>query len=182
MPKFTTTSPLPRDIDRAAALALLHDHVTMIDLNPLVTSRERMDTPPRGQTNDPDQEWYAVTDRIDYLPRGWPGGLTTGSVAYTCGFRDVPDGMETHCLAAMGVETRSRWVVVDGSSGSGEGGVEGGSGGGEGAGLCLREEVDLRCNVLLAAFVRSTIIRSHDDLVGRFVARVRERQGRQEAE
>ncbi|KAF4126533.1 hypothetical protein GMORB2_0269 [Geosmithia morbida] len=203
---FSTTTPLPSDIDRDTVLSFLHNHAGMIDLNPLVRSREKLDKPPpaaaaaeaaaaaaaaqtsAGEGGDGDCKattaWYAVTDRVYYLPGGWPGGLSSGAVSYTCAFRDLPDGMETHCFAAMGVETRSRWSVASTGGGGGGAGDElrrsesqdsmllDGDGSGR---LHLREDVDVRSNLLLAGFIRRTIIKSHGALVDTLIERVRER-------
>ncbi|KAG5916615.1 hypothetical protein E4U53_004289 [Claviceps sorghi] len=145
MPKrtlFTTTTPLPPGVSRDAAVSLLHDHVSMIDLNPLVQERHRIPPPPHAPDEEREWAWYSVTDRLSFIP---------GRVAYTCSFGDGPRGLRTHAYAALGVETRSTWSVGD-----------------DAGGLHLREDVHLRCHVLLACLVRRTIRKSHAALGMRF--------------
>ncbi|KAG8425033.1 hypothetical protein J3458_001776 [Metarhizium acridum] len=159
---FTTVTPLPLGLTRDVAVAFLHDHLQMIDLNPLIKDRHRI-PPPR---HAPDEEvscvWYSLTDRVSYLP----GGLASSDVTYTAAFHDLPRGIQTHCYAPMGVETRSKWSIGGSMPGEPLEPVELGLGAPT-TGLYLREDVDLRCNILMARFVKKTIKKSHSTLVDR---------------
>ena len=82
---FTTISPLPADIPREVVISFLHNHLEMIDLNPLVKERHVIDPPKHAKADELDRIWYSLTDKISYLP----GGLVTGDVSYTCAFFDL---------------------------------------------------------------------------------------------
>ncbi|KAG5976338.1 hypothetical protein E4U55_007405 [Claviceps digitariae] len=162
---FTSITPLPRDLTRDAAIAFLHDHVSMIDLNPLIQQRHRIPPPPHCLDDERGCAWYSLTDKVAYLP----GGFGPDHITYTCAFHDLPRGLQTHCYAPLGVETRSKWSV--GGCVPGEP-VELGVGV-PAQGLYLREDVDLRCNILVAGLVKKTILKSHGVLVERLTEAAR---------
>ncbi|KAL2015022.1 hypothetical protein VTK56DRAFT_6522 [Thermocarpiscus australiensis] len=159
---FTTITPLPAGVTRQVVLDFLHNHEEMINLNPLVKERHPIPTPPHAPADEQDCRWYSLTDKISYLP----GGLMAGNVTYTCAFHDLPSGLQTHCYAPAGLTIRDKWTV-------------GGSLPGEPAppvelglrvpptGLYLREDVEMRCNVIMTSFVRKTLKKSHAALVDR---------------
>ncbi|KAM3499349.1 hypothetical protein MY10362_007385 [Beauveria mimosiformis] len=166
--KFTSVTPLPAGMTRQAAVRFLQDHAAMIDLNPLVTARHRIPAPSSAPPDEAACAWWAVTDRIAYLP----GGLATGSVSYRCVFLDLPGvGLQTHCYAPMGVDLRTRWSVGGGGGGSALPGelreqVEPGIDDAQTpAGLHLREDTELRCCVIMTAFVKKTLKGAHKRLV-----------------
>ncbi|KHN97048.1 uncharacterized protein MAM_05157 [Metarhizium album ARSEF 1941] len=159
---FTTVTPLPYGLTREAAVAFLHDHLQMIDLNPLVRDRHRIPPPPHAPDEELGCVWYSLTDRVSYLP----GGLASSDVTYTAAFHDLSRGIQTHCYAPMGVETRSKWSIGGSMPGEPLEPVELGLGAPT-TGLYLREDVDLRCNVFMTSFVKKTIKRSHSGLVDR---------------
>ncbi|KAK0751121.1 hypothetical protein B0T18DRAFT_63303 [Schizothecium vesticola] len=161
---FTTITPLPLSLSRDVVVTFLHDHLEMIDLNPLVKERHPIPPPPHAEPEEQTCVWYSLTDKISYLP----GDLYTGDVTYTCAFRDLPDGLQTHCYAPAGLNIRDSWTVhrsqpAEFRVGPGLGAPE--------AGLYIREEVDMRCNMLLTAFVRRTLKKSHAALVERLKVR-----------
>ncbi|RDA95014.1 hypothetical protein CP533_2103 [Ophiocordyceps camponoti-saundersi (nom. inval.)] len=147
---FTTTTPLPPTATRPAALRLLTSHSSMIDLNPLVTSRQWLSTPPPQappSERSEQYEWYAITDRLCCCL-----GLT-----YVASFHDEEDGgLRTHTFAPLGLEIRGLWSLVDE----------------DGGGLAVRETVELTCSRLLVGFVEGTLKRAHRTLVERFSQRV----------
>lgn len=96
---FTTISPLPPSITRQVVIDFLHNHLEMIDLNPLVIERHPIDPPPHATPDEVRCIWYSLTDKISYLP----GGLADGDVTYTCAFHDLPHGIQTHCYAPAGL-------------------------------------------------------------------------------
>ncbi|OAA60781.1 hypothetical protein ISF_05820 [Cordyceps fumosorosea ARSEF 2679] len=183
MPKqstFTTVTPLPAGMTRQAAIDFLQDHEAMIDLNPLVTDRRRLPSaPPSAPADEHRCAWYEVTDRIAYLP----GGLASGSVRYRCAFLDLAGiGLQTHCYAPMGVDLRTRWSVGGSEPGEPREPRELGlHGDGDGArllppdGLYLREDTELRCGVVMTAFVKRTLRCSHRKLAERLAQRASER-------
>jgi len=144
---FTTTSPLPLSIPASVVLTFLHDHQEMIDLNPLVKERHPIPPPPHAPLEEQSCVWYSLTDKISYLPG------VSGDVTYTCAFTDLPDGIATHCYAPAGLTIRDRWTLVMSNH--------------RGGGLAIREEVQMRCNMLLTAFVKRNIKKSHATLIER---------------
>ncbi|KAK3353057.1 hypothetical protein B0T25DRAFT_453811, partial [Lasiosphaeria hispida] len=159
---FTTISPLPPGIPRNVVVDFLHDHQEMIDLNPLVKERHPIKPPPHSEPEELHCVWYSLTDKISYLP----GGLATGEVTYTCAFNDLPTGLQTHCYAPAGLTIRDKWTVNGSLLGEPREAVELGIGA-PAAGLYIREDVDMRCNVFMAGFVKKTLKKSHGALVER---------------
>ncbi|KAK7748570.1 hypothetical protein SLS53_000590 [Cytospora paraplurivora] len=165
---FTTISPLPAGISREVVIDFLQSHVDMIDLNPLVKERHPIKPPPEAPDDEIDCVWYSLTDRITYLP----GGLASGDVSYTCAFHDLPTGIQTHCRAPLNVDIRDKWTLNGTLPGEPAEPVELGIGA-PATGLYIREDVDLRCNILLTSFVKKNIKRSHVTLVNRLVERAK---------
>lgn len=163
---FTTITPLPSDLSRQQVVDFLHDHLAMIDLNPLIIERHQIDPPPHAPEDEKKCVWYSMTDRIDYLP----GGLASGQVTYTAAFFDSSDGLQTHSYAPMGLDLRGRWSVGGTMPGERPQPVELGLGA-PATGLYLREDVDMRCNMLMVSFVKKTIKKSHGTLVEKLSAR-----------
>ncbi|KAF2773793.1 hypothetical protein EJ03DRAFT_340679 [Teratosphaeria nubilosa] len=152
---------LPSSITREAALAFLHDHIGMIELNPLVIRHQTTAAPPGASEEERGHcSWYEITDIIHYLP----GGLAKGEVSYKGGFYDMPNGLQTHVFAPAGVDLRGKWTVGGNMPGEprepAELGVDKPK-----EGLYLREETQLRCNIFLINFVKRNLRKSHDVLV-----------------
>jgi len=169
MPKtatFTTITPLPAGITRQSVLDMYRDHLAMIDLNPLVVERFKCKPPGYAPTDEYWAMWYTIKDKVSYLP----GGLATGSVSYHACFHDLPDGLETHVYAPLGLDIRGKWSV-------------GGSLPGEPKpppvkgiptprhGLYIREDVKMTCSSILLSFVKRTFKDSHASLVEQLVER-----------
>lgn len=149
---FTVVTPLPAGIPRHAAVAALHDHAGLIGLSPLVVQQQRVAAPAHSAPDERGDAWFRFTEAVPLLPRPLP--RCTVRVDALCSFADLSDGVRSHTLPPLGLDLRVRWQVADG----------------EPAGaLCLREEVELRCNALLMAFVRGTIEKSHAALTARLV-------------
>ncbi|KAM0432834.1 hypothetical protein ACHAPT_004536 [Fusarium lateritium] len=163
---FTSITPLPSSITRQVVIDFLHDHLEMIDLNPLIKERHPIPPPPHASAEEQRCVWYSLTDRIDYLP----GGVVSGQVSYTCAFYDLPEGLQTHCYAPMGLDIRDRWSIGGSMPGEPPQPVELGLNAPM-TGLYLREDVDLRCNMLMAAFVKKTLKKSHGSLVDKLAAK-----------
>ncbi|QPG94705.1 hypothetical protein C2857_006772 [Epichloe festucae Fl1] len=160
MPKrslFTSITPLPLGLSREAAVAFLHDHIQMIDLNPLVRERHRIPPPPHSPEEELGCAWYSLTDKLA------SGHMT---ITYTCAFHDLARGLQTHCYAPMGVETRSKWSIGGSVPGEPSEPAELGLGAPP-SGLYVREDVDLRCGIIMASFVKKTIRKSHAVLADR---------------
>ncbi|OLN88054.1 hypothetical protein CCHL11_00458 [Colletotrichum chlorophyti] len=166
---FTTISPLPAGISREAVLEFLHNHIEMIDLNPLIKERHLIKPPAHAPPEEHACTWYSLTDEISYLP----GGLATGDISYTCCFHNLPTGLQTHCYAPMGLDIRDKWTVAGSMPGEPIEPVELGIGAPL-TGLYIREDVDMRCNVFTTSFVKKTLKKSHGLLVDRLKSKIRE--------
>lgn len=91
-----------------------------------------------------------------------------GKVSYKACFHDTPYGLQTHIYAPLGLDIREKWSI-------------GGSLPGEPPeprelgldvprqGLYLREDGDMKCNMLLTSFVRKNLDNAHKVLVERIL-------------
>lgn len=99
-----------------------------------------------------------------------PGRMVTGKVDYYACFHDLPDGLQTHCFAPMGLDIRARWRVGGALPGEPREPDEIGLGLPK-EGLYLREDVTMKCNIMLTSFVKKTFKKSHERLVARLAER-----------
>ncbi|TVY29523.1 hypothetical protein LHYA1_G001479 [Lachnellula hyalina] len=159
---FTTLTPLPAGISRETVLETLHDHLEMIDLNPLVEERHLIKPPPKSTAEEYHCQWYSLTDRVSYLP----GGLASGKVTYTACFHDLPVGLQTHVYAPMGLNIKNKWSLGGSLPGEAVAPVEMGVGAPL-QGLWIREDVDMKCNIMMTSFVKKTLKKAHAALVDR---------------
>ncbi|KAL2114405.1 hypothetical protein VUR80DRAFT_8095 [Thermomyces stellatus] len=159
---FTTVTPLPASVSRQAAIACLHDHLSLIDLNPLVKSRHHLISPPaHALPSELHCTWYVITDRL--VP-GLPA-----PVSYTAAFQNLPNGVHTHAYAPAGRDTKEWWTIGGTLPGETPETVESGLDIPK-EGLYLRHDVEARCNVLVAGFVKKTLKKVHTALVEHIVA------------
>lgn len=161
---FTTVTALPAGITRETVLETLHNHVEMIDLNPLVTERHPIKPPPEATPEEYHCQWYSVTDKVNYLP----GGLYSGSVTFNACFHDLPDGLQSHIYAPLGLNMKGRWTLGGSLPGEPRQAVEIGLGVPK-TGLWLREDVEMKVNVVMGGFVKKTTKKAHLTLVQRLV-------------
>lgn len=161
---FTTVTALPAGISRETVLETLHNHVEMIDLNPLVTERHPIKPPSEATAEEYHCQWYSVTDKVNYLP----GGLYSGSVTFNACFHDLPDGLQSHIYAPMGLNMKGRWTLGGSLPGEPRQAVEIGLGVPK-TGLWLREDVEMKVNVVMGDFVKKTTKKAHSTLVQRLV-------------
>ncbi|KAL9124440.1 MAG: hypothetical protein Q9217_006227 [Psora testacea] len=170
---FTTVTSLPAGISRETVLETLHSHTEMIDLNPLVIERHPIRAPPEATPEEAHCQWYSISDKINYVP-----GVYTGSVTFHGCFHDLPDGLQTHIYAPMGLNMKGRWTLGGSLPGEPRQPVEIGLGVPK-TGLWLREDVDMKCNVVMTGFVKKTTKKAHQTLVDRLVekAHLKEAEG-----
>lgn len=157
---FTSITPLPKGVTRAAAVSWLHNHVQMIRLNPLVLRLQESTPPPNASADEYNCAWYEITDEISYLP----GGLYKGEVTYKACFNDLPNGLQTHTFAPAGLDLRGKWTVGGNEPGEPRETLELGTEAPR-EGLYVREDVDMRCNFLLVGFVKKNLTKSHKTVV-----------------
>lgn len=164
---ITHITPLPSHVSRDAVLALLHDHSTIITLNPLVTHHGRCTPPAHALPDEQASAWYEITDKIEYIP----GTGLTGSVTYTACLHDTPNGLQTHIHAPAGLEIRGKWQLLGWLPGEKREVIE--ISAEQNAipkeGLYLREDSELKCNFFLAPFVKRNLHKSHKTLVKRLL-------------
>lgn len=161
---FTTVTALPAGISRETVLETLHSHVEMIDLNPLVTERHPIKSPSEATPEEYHCQWFSVTDKVNYLP----GGLYSGSVTFNACFHDLPDGLQSHIYAPMGLNMKGRWTLGGSLPGEPRQAVEIGLGVPK-TGLWLREDVEMKVNLVMGGFVKKTTKKAHSTLVQRLV-------------
>ena len=161
---FTTLTPLPDGITRETVIDTLHTHSEMIDLNPLVIDRHPVRAPKIATPEEFHCTWYLITDRVQYMP----GGLVKGKVSYHACFHDLPIGLQTHCYAPMGLDIKAKWSLGGTLPHEPAQPVELGLGAPK-RGLWLKEEVDMKCNILMGGFVKKTLKRAHSTLVDRLL-------------
>lgn len=172
---ITNITPLPTTISRDAAVAHLHDHHAMIELNPLALRHVTTDPPPNAAPDEAESAvWYEITDRINYLP----GGAVKGEVVYKACFYNLPRGLQTHVFAPGGVDIRSKWSVGGSMPGEPKEPAELGVNAPR-EGLYIKEEVDLRCNVFMSNFVKKNLKKSHLVVADKIVERAEQMQGQQ---
>ncbi|OKL62872.1 hypothetical protein UA08_01836 [Talaromyces atroroseus] len=166
----THITPLPSShVSRESVLALLHDHSAIITLNPLVTHHARCAPPSHALPDELDSAWYEITDRIEYVP----GTGLTVDVTYTACMHDIPNGLQTHVHAPAGLEMRGKWQLLGWLPGEERSAFEIGAEQHQipKEGLYLREDCEMKCNVLLTPFVKRNIQKSHKLLVEKLVER-----------
>lgn len=161
---FTTITPLPSNITRESVIETYHNHIEMIELNPLVIERFKCKPPAYATPEEFHATWYTIIDKVSYLP----GGLATGSVSYHACFHDLPDALQTHVYAPLGLDIKAKWSVGGSLPGEPKQPVELGLGIPK-EGLWLREDVKMKCNVMLISFVKKTFKDAHSTLVNRLV-------------
>lgn len=159
---FTTITPLPAGVTREVVLDTLHNHTEMIDLNPLVIERHVCPPPRDANAEEFHCIWYSLTDRVSYLPG------VSGKVQYNACFHDLSAGVQTHVYAPLGLDIKEKWSIGGSLPGEPSQPVELGLGVPK-QGLYLREDCDMRCNIVMTKFVRGTLTKAHKVLVDRLV-------------
>jgi hypothetical protein len=94
----------------------------------------------------------------------------TGKVSYNACFHDLKNGLQTHCYAPMGLNIKGKWTLGGSLPGEPVAPVELGLGAPI-SGLYLREDVDMKCNIMMTAFVKKTLKKAHMHLVDRLLVK-----------
>ena len=161
---YTTITPLPPGILRETVLETLHDHLEMIDLNPAHTERHRINPPPEATPEEYHCTWYQITDKISYLPG------VKGSVSFKTCFHNLANGMQNHVYAPMGLDIKEKWTVGGNLPGEPIQPAEIGIGAPI-SGLYLREDIEIKCNFLVARFVKKQLKDACATLVARLAVK-----------
>ena len=146
---------------------MLHDHKEMIELNPLVIEHHQIKAPRDAPADEFHCVWHSMTDKIQYLP----GGLAKGKVTYKGCFYDMPNGLQTHIYAPVGLDIREKWYVGGSLPGEEREQPEFGVNKPR-EGLYLREDVNLSVNMLMMSFVRKNLDNAHKVLLERITRKM----------
>jgi hypothetical protein len=165
---LTICRAIPAFIPRQLALDVLHDHAEVITLNPLVLSHQRISPPTDAPPDEAQSTWYEITERIQFIPGLGKAGSST--INFNGVFHNVPWGLQTHIYAPMNVDMRAQYRVAGSQSGVEEAaprelGLE--KLGAPKEGLYLRADIEFKCNVALASFVKSTSSSAITEMVNR---------------
>lgn len=147
--RVTRSSALPSTVSAPSVIAILHDHDSVVRLNPLVISATDIPAPDHASAENKALPWKKVVDEISYLP----AGMWKGSVEYEACFKDLENGVKASVWAPMGLTTSSAWTVAEEEVT------------GEGPRLVLKEECETRCSFLMMPFVKKTQSDAHETMV-----------------
>ncbi|KAG6003614.1 hypothetical protein E4U21_001859 [Claviceps maximensis] len=170
---FTVITPIPGFIPRQLALDILHSHSEVITLNPLVLDHKPIPAPRNAISDEFYSTWYEITEKIQFVPG--VGGMGAGKITFTACFHDMPWGLQTHIYAPFHVDLRYRYQVAGNQPGiedplppeQREIGLE--SLGAPQDGLYLREDIEYKCNMAMAGFVKSQAKAANKQMVERIV-------------
>lgn len=169
MSKRTTyvhITPIPSFIPRQLAIDFLHSHGEIIELNPLVTGHVPIKAPRDAPADEFYSTWYEISQRIQYVPG--LGRIGSGSIKFRGVFHDLPFGLQTHTYAPAGVDLRNKWQICGNQPGEPPEPRELGSAAPP-EGLYIREDVEIRCNVAMASFVKKEMKAAAKVMVERLV-------------
>ncbi|KAF1932541.1 uncharacterized protein M421DRAFT_243805 [Didymella exigua CBS 183.55] len=148
---YTHITPIPSFIPRQLAIDILHSHVEVIELNPLVTGVKPVKAPRDAPSDEFYATWYEISQRIQYIPG--IGKLGSGAIKFKGCFHDMPWGLQTHIYAPAGVDMRNKWQICGNQPDEPVQTTELGLGAPP-EGLYLREDIEIKCNLTMAGFVR----------------------------
>ena len=107
-----------------------------------------------------------MTDKVNYISLG----LYSGRVSYNACFHNLADRLQTHIYALLGLRIKERWKVGGSLPGEPRKAVELGLGLLM-SGLWLREDVNIKCSILVAKFVRKPLTKVYVRLVNRLLVK-----------
>ena len=148
---YTNITSIPSFIPRQLAIDILHSHGEVIELNPLVTGFEPVKAPRDAPSDEFYATWYEISQRIQYIPG--IGKLGSGAIKFKGCFHDMPWGLQTHIYAPAGVDMRNKWQICGNQPGEPVETRELGLGAPP-EGLYLREDIEIKCNMTMAGFVK----------------------------
>ncbi|KAH8601874.1 hypothetical protein B0O99DRAFT_607650 [Bisporella sp. PMI_857] len=136
----------------------------MIDLNPAHDSRNMIKPPPEASPEEYHCQWYQITDKISYLPG------VKGQVHFKSCFHDLHNGVQVHVLAPMGLDIKQKWTLAGNLPGEPVQPPEIGIGAPV-SGLYLREDVEIKCNIMVTRFVKKQLKDALKTLVDRLLVK-----------
>ena len=162
---YTIVTALPPTVTRQIGVDMLHDHDEMIELNPLVIEHHPIKPPKDCPAEEYHCAWHSLTDKLSYFPG------VKGQVTYKAAFHDMPWGIQTHIMAPAGLDIREKWSIGGNMPGEPREVLELGLKGAPRDGLYLREDCDMRCNLMLTPYVKRNLKKSHEVLVARLLSK-----------
>jgi hypothetical protein len=148
---YTHITPLPPHIPRKLAIDLLHAHSEIITVNPLVLDFQPIKAPRDAPSDEYYSTWYEIEQRIQYVPG--MGKMGAGKIKFKGVFHDMEYGLQTHTYAPANVDLRNKYRICGNQPGEPREIAEIGIGA-PADGLYLREDVEIKCNITMASFVK----------------------------
>ena len=139
---------LPAGTDRAAAIAVLHDHAAMMGMGPHMKEFRELAADPAH----PGARVYCVVDVMDMLP----AGLWSSNVESTYLLTNTAEGLDMTLHAPLDVAMDTRRCIADGPDG----------------GLVLDEHVAIACSRLLLGTVKGQCQGNYAEIHRKFIERV----------
>ena len=159
---FSIVTPLPGTVSRETAVAMLHDHAKMIELNPLVIDHKPARPPKEAPPDEFHCIWYEVTDKMSWLPG------VKGTLKFHVCFNDLPLGVQTHVYAPMGLDIQEKWSIGGNLPGEPREPRELGITVPRDV-LYLREDVNMNVNRIFTSFTKTKLNKAHGTLVERLL-------------
>lgn len=167
---FTVITPIPGFIPRQLAIDILHSHSEVITLNPLVLDHKPIPAPRDAAADEYYSTWYEITERVQVVPG--MGKMGSSKISFQGCFHDMPWGLQTHIYAPLQIDMRNKYRISGNQPGleppeNREIGLE--ALGAPKDGLYLREDIEIKCNITLTSFVKSTAKAASRDMVQRII-------------
>lgn len=167
---YTVVTPIPGFIPRQLALDILHSHSEVITLNPLVLSHRPISAPRDAAADEFYSTWYEITERVQVVPGA--GRIGSSKITFNGCFHDMPWGLQTHTYAPFNIDLRIRYRIAGNQPGLEppevrEIGLE--SLGAPQDGLYLREDIEIKANITMVGFVKSTLKTASKEMVQRII-------------
>lgn len=167
---FTVITPIPGFIPRQLAIDILHSHSEVITLNPLVLDHKPIPAPRNAAADEYYSTWYEITERVQVVPG--VGKMGSSKISFQGCFHDMPWGLQTHIYAPLQIDMRNKYRIAGNQPGleppeDREIGLE--ALGAPKDGLYLREDIEIKCNITLTSFVKSTAKAASKEMVQRII-------------
>ncbi|KAF2434542.1 hypothetical protein EJ08DRAFT_725576 [Tothia fuscella] len=163
---YTNITPIPSHIPRKLAIDILHSHGEIITLNPLVLGFQAVKAPRDAPSDEYYATWYEIEQKIQFVPG--IGSAGAGKIHFKGCFHDMDYGLQTHTYAPANVDLRNKWRICGNQPGEPREVAEIGIGA-PAEGLYLREDVEIKCNITMASFVKKEMKAASKILVDRLI-------------
>ncbi|KAM7205488.1 hypothetical protein V8F20_003072 [Naviculisporaceae sp. PSN 640] len=154
------SSKLPTKATREQAVAMLHDHIFLLQCDPHLESYKALN--PITPAAIPDTvrplrptKSYSVTDIVHTIP----AGLWDSKVVSTYEITDTADGLFVRILSPLSIVMDTIWAIRDAEDGDG---------------LELYENIEIRCSRLLVGVVKSQCEGGWQHIHGKMIGRLEE--------